>query len=462
MTTVAIVESRTPLARSLATRAGRWLLLCALLLLSVPTLLAQLTFKADNGAITITGYAGTISQLTIPETIDGLPVRSIGNDAFNSRSDLTSVTIPNSVTSIGDQTFYGCTGLTDISVEGANPSLSSVNGVLFNKTQTELIRYPQNRVGAYTLPNSVTSICNQAFNGCKGLTSVSIGNSVTSIGEGAFYNCTGLTSVSIPNSVTSIGTGAFSDNNGLTDLQVDGANPSFSSVNGVLFNKTQTELVQYPAKRAGAYTLPNSVTSIGDFAFSGCTGLTSVSIPNSVTSIGVGAFLNCTGLTSVSIGKSVTSIGNYAFYGCTGLASLSIPNSVTAIGYYAFDRCTGLTGVYFEGDQPASDSSAFGAPTTLYHLPGKTGWGATFSGRPTVLWNPSAPAQDPAFGVRDGKFGFKITGTAGIPVVVEACDSLTEPVWVPVGTNTFAGGSSLFSDPSWASHPSRVYRFRSP
>ena len=157
---------------------------------------------------------------------------------------------------------------------------------------------------------SVTSIGYRAFDGCSGLTSVTIPNSVTSIGSTAFSDCSGLTSVTISNSVTSIGSSAFSGCSGLTSV-----------------------------------TIPNSVTSIGSFAFYGCSGLTSVTIPNSVTSISDGAFNRCSGLTSVTIPNSVTSIDGSAFYGCSGLTSVTIPNSVTTIGEDAFSRCGGLTSV---------------------------------------------------------------------------------------------------------------------
>ena len=215
-----------------------------------------------------------------------------------------------SVTSIGEWAFYGCTGLTSV-----------------------------------TIPGSVTSIGEGAFAYCSGLTSVTIPNSVTSIGICAFEGCSSLTSVTIPGSVTSIGEGAFAYCSGLTSINVASDNSNYCSVDGVLFNKDKTTLIQYPGGKQGAYTIPYSVTSIGQEAFVGCTSLTSVTIPNSVTSIGMGAFYQCSALTSVTIPNSVTSIGKAAFYYCTGLTSVTIPNSVTSIGEAAFYGCTGLTSV---------------------------------------------------------------------------------------------------------------------
>ncbi|MDR2176502.1 MAG: leucine-rich repeat domain-containing protein [Treponema sp.] len=197
------------------------------------------------------------------------------------------------------------------------------------------------------LPASVISIGDYTFSYCTGLTSVTIPGTVTSIGDSAFSGCTGLTSVTIPGTVTSIGERAFFGT-GLTSITVDSANSAYSSENGVLFNKGKTDLIQYPAgKSESSYTIPAGVTSIGDSAFSGCTGLTSVTIPAGVTTIGDRAFADCTALTSVTIPTGVTSIGAWAFSG-TGLTSVTIPAGVTSIGERAFSYCTGLTNVTFE------------------------------------------------------------------------------------------------------------------
>ena len=229
---------------------------------------------------------------------------------------------------------------------------------------------------------SVTGIRSEAFSGRTGLTSVTIPESVTSIGWGAFSGCTGLTSVTIPESVTGIGSQAFSGCSGLQSIVVAENNSSYASLEGVLFNKDKTTLIQCPGKKAGAYmipssvinigeytfqgcggltsiTIPKSVTNIGDAAFSGCTGLTSVTIPESVTSIGWGAFSGCRGLTSVTIPESVTGIGSQAFSGCSGLTSVTIPEAVTSISWRTFSGCTGLTSVTIPESVTSIDSEAF-------------------------------------------------------------------------------------------------------
>ena len=293
-----------------------------------------------------------LTSITIPTG-----VTSIGGGAFRGCSGLTSVTIPNSVTSIGGGAFEDCSGLTSINVASGNTHYSSIDGVLYNYVQDTLMQCPGAKTSV-TIPNRVTSIGVSAFSYCSGLTSVSIPNSVTSIGDAAFYNCSGLTSVTIPNSVTSIGDFAFSGCSGLTSIDVASGNTHYSSIDGVLYNYAQDTLIQYPGAKTSV-TIPSSVTSIGDGAFYGCSGLTSVSIPNSVTSIGGSAFSNCSGLTSVSIGNSVTSIGDDAFSYCSGLTSVTIPNSVTSIGNWAFFYCSGLTSVSIGNSVTSIGVSAF-------------------------------------------------------------------------------------------------------
>jgi hypothetical protein len=192
-----------------------------------------------------------------------------------------------------------------------------------------------------------------------GLTSVTIGDGVTSIGNYAFDGCGALTSVTIPGSVTSIGDFAFNGCSGLTAFTVAESNTVYSAQDGILYNKAKTTIISVPRAISGALTLPNTLTSIGASAFSGCSGLTSVTIPGSVTSIGDYAFSDCRGLTSVTIPGDVTSIGASAFFGCSGLTSVTIPGSVTSIGASAFSGCSGLTSVTIPGSVTSIGASAF-------------------------------------------------------------------------------------------------------
>ena len=184
-----------------------------------------------------------------------------------------------------------------------------------------------------------------------------------------------------------------------------------------------------------------------------------------VTSIGGSAFYRCFCLDSVTIPNSVTSIGNTAFYCCGKLTSVTIPASVTSIGGAAFSTCLSLNSVYFKGNAPSGDTyvSVFTLDSaTVYYLPNSTGWGSSFGGeRQAVLWNPQVQ-PDTTFGVRTNCFGFTFTNAGSPTVVVQACTNLTNPVWIPLATNTLTSGSSYFSDPGWTNFPNRCYRFQMP
>jgi len=277
-----------------------------------------------------------LTSIVIPNS-----VRSIEQWAFSGCSGLTSITIPNSVTSIGDYAFNGCSGLTSMNVESDNPKYDSrdnCNGIIETESNT-LKAGCQNT----TIPNSVTGIGNGAFMSCSGLTSIEIPNSVSSIGSSAFQGCAGLTSIEIPQSVKSIGEDAIMGCYGLTSIIVDAGNPKYDSRNNCnAIIETETNTLKAGCQNT---TIPNGVTIIGHYAFSGYSGLTSITIPNSVTCIEGNAFNYCSGLTSIEIPNSVTSIGGSTFQGCTGLISVTIGNSVTSIGSYAFGDCSGLTSI---------------------------------------------------------------------------------------------------------------------
>ena len=262
----------------------------------------------DDGTVEITDYNGSAKTVDIPEKINGKSVTSIGDCAFRYCTSLKSITIPNSVMEIGSSAFSGCSSLTSI-----------------------------------TILNSVTEIGVYAFKGCTSLTSITIPNSVTNIGDSTFWGCSSLTAIYVA---------------------VD--NKNYTSVNGVLFNKDKTALICYPAgKTDKSYNITNSVTSIGDYAFNGCSSLTSVTIPNSVTEIGGSAFVGCASLKSITIPNSVTSIGDMAFYKCSSLTSITIPDSVTSIGSSAFSDCSKLRSITIPNSVTSIGAWAFNGCTGL-------------------------------------------------------------------------------------------------
>ena len=311
--------------------------------------------NSDGKSVTVTrecffsnspSYPNLEGEVAIPASVKyegtNYSVTTIGEDAFSFCTGLTSVAIPNSVTTIGERAFNGCTGLTSVAIPN---SVTTIGRSAFSGCTG---------LTSVAIPNSVTTIGEHAFSGCTGLTSIVVKNgnpkydsrnncnaiietetntliagcknttipdSVTTIGEGAFNGCTGLTSVAIPNSVTEIGEWAFNGCTGLTSIVVKNGNPKYDSRNNCnAIIETETNTLIAGCKNT---TIPNSVTTIGQWAFSGCTGLTSVNIPNSVTEIGRSAFEDCIGLTSVTIPNSVTVIDGLAFFGCSGLTSIT-------------------------------------------------------------------------------------------------------------------------------------------
>jgi hypothetical protein len=332
---------------------------------------AQFTYTNNpDNTITITGYTGVGGNVTIPTNINGFLVTGIGDWAFYQYGWLlTSITIPNTVTSIGDYAFSGCTSLTNV-----------------------------------TLPKTVISI-----------------------GDGAFSSCWSLISITIPNSVTSIGDQTFGLCTSLTNIDVDTNNSFFSSMDGVLFDKRQTTLIKYPlGDNAGTYTIPNSVTSIRD-----------------------GAFWGCSSLTSVTIGSGVTNIELSAFSQCLSLTSLYFQGNTLAI--------TGCIFVWVGGFPPFEEDD----PVTVYYLPGTLGWSNTFASAPTAVWQPQIQSTATSLGVNRNQFGFNINWASGMAVIVEATTDLAKSSWQPLQTNVLSTGSFSFIDPEGTNYPNRFYRVRS-
>ena len=384
------------------------------------TIPETVTYDGTTYSVTSIGenafsHCRSLTSITIPNS-----VTSIGNSAFSSCSSLTSITIPNSVTSIGNSAFSYCSSLTKTNYTGDIAGWCDIN---FGNTSANPMCYSRDfyindvEIKDLVIPNSVDSIHDYAFFGCSSLTSVTIGNSVTSIGDYAFSDCSSLTSIVIPNSVTTIGNSAFDDCSSLTSIVIPNSvtsigNSAFddcSSLASVTIPNSVTSIGNSAFSSCSSLTsitIPNSVTSIGDYAFFGCSSLTSITIPNSVTSIGENAFEGCSSLTtpiynahcfahmpasfsgaytipegieqiagaafsycrfltSITIPNSVTSIGNSAFEYCRSLASITIPNSVTSIGNAAFRDCTSLTSVTIPNSVKSIGNSAFGRCSSL-------------------------------------------------------------------------------------------------
>lgn len=279
--------------------------------------------EKEDGTIEITDCDDSVISIDIPSAIDGKSVTSIGNNAFYSCKNLVNVTIPDSITSIGNNAFEYCASLKSVLIPGSvksignaafnrckslmnieviknNSNYFSQDGVLFDKNKTKLIQYPiGNKRIAYDIPNGVKSF-----------------------GDCAFDSCSTLKNITIPDSVTSIGWGVFSGSTSLTNIDVSENNLNYSSYEGVLFNKNKTELIKYPiGNERTSYNIPAGVINFGD-VFSDCKNLVNITIPNSVTNIGIGAFWQCANLASITITNSVTSIDNYAFYDCKNLKDI--------------------------------------------------------------------------------------------------------------------------------------------
>jgi BspA type Leucine rich repeat region (6 copies) len=382
----------------LASSCARWAIVATVV--TTVAAQAQFTFTTNNGAITITGYTGPDGVVAIPETITGLPVTAIGNSAFQNQTSVTGLALPSTVTNLADYAFFGCSGL-----------------------------------GNLTIPDSVLTIGNLTFTLCGGLTQVTVGSGLTQIGNQAFDSCGRLTAVCFRGNCPTPGVAVFNAAYKAAVYFLPGTTNWGSTFAGVrtAFWDPQTML---------GYTTNQNTASIS--AYLGAGG--AVLIPDTLNA------------------KPVTSLGNGAFWGCSGLSSVTIPASVTNIDSSALRLCTNLSAVYLKGNPPTlgADTFDFDPNATMYYLPGTTNWGALFGGHPTALWRPQIQTRDPSFGVRTNQFGFPFTWASGRTVVVEVSPAPASQDWSPIATNTLTADSSCFSDGQWANYPKRFYRLRSP
>ena len=388
--------------------------------------LTNVSLGAGTSAIGTGAFYGCakLTSVTLP---NGLC--SIGPNAFANCTQLPAIEIPGGVTNIGASTFTACANLASITVDSGNVTYGSVDGILFDRTRNALVLCPQGKMGDFSIPDGTASIDSQAFQNCNGITNVVMPSSVTNMGQQTFRYCSNLNAVTFSTNLPIIGPSAF----------------------------------MYCGKLTNA-PIPNGVVEIGSFAFCGCSTLSCAIIPDTVTDIEPYAFNGC-GLTSfnLKIGNSVTNIGERAFLACYGLtANVIIPRSVVNIGDYALANLWKIPAFYFEGDPPTIAANTFwNEPNTkAYYLPGASGWTNTFGGLTTVLWNPQPQTSDGGCGFINGQFGFNITGTSDIPIVIWACNDLSISAWIPLQTCNLTNGLIHFSDPQSSQYPTRVYRIR--
>ncbi|MDE5619963.1 MAG: leucine-rich repeat domain-containing protein [Ruminococcus sp.] len=257
---------------------------------------------------------GKSGDYTIPDC-----VTTIGEEAFEWCIKLTSITIPNNVTNIKDRAFYNCSSLMQIKVNSNNQTYCDIDGVLFSKDKKKLILCPNGKSGNYIIPDSVTTIVSRAFKWCLRLTSIVIPKNTTNIEENAFEWC-----------------------NYLTEIKVNNDNQTYCDIDGILFSKDKKSLIFCLRSKSGNYTIPNGVTNINNSAFEWCVRLNNITIPDSVTTIGNHAFECCCNLEGITIPNNVNIIGDKAFYNCISLTDVTIPDSVQHIGNSAFFGCRNL------------------------------------------------------------------------------------------------------------------------
>ena len=351
------------------------------------------------------------TRVVIPLQIGGTPVVEIDNEVFKENALIQKVFILGNIEKIGTRAFYNCENLIYIGVDEHNENYSSIDGVLYNKEETNCICCPRAKLESVTIPDTVTNIESVAFYNCAGLTSIVVNGPVTTIGMSTFYGCSGIdsftfpqtvttignyafydcvnlstftlpdnlisigdfafancecpSSLSIPSTVTNIGESAFYGCFGLARFVLGGENENYSAQNGILYNKDKTVCICCPAGKIGTVALAEGTQTIKKNSFAYCLEITNVTLPNSVTTIGDHAFYTCANLTNITIPDNVTVIERYAFSYCRGLRRVSLPSGLTQIKTRAFNACSSLSNISLPASLTTIGDYAFNGCSAL-------------------------------------------------------------------------------------------------
>jgi hypothetical protein len=475
--------------------------------ITIPTNINGLTVSGIGTQVLFTNT--TVTSLTIPGS-----VTNFANNAFWAALGISTVTLGNGISSVGSNMFSYCTNLSEVTLPSglitintsAFANCRALSNVTIPATVTSIgaWAFEQSGLTNVSIPASVINI-SAAFVDCPSLTNVVLSAGLENMGS-AFADCTNLKSITIPSTVNEWDY-AFQNCTALTNVSMDGltnigiaAFESCTSLGSFTIPASVTQIQAVPLQGnqlygqifQGCANLTNLTIlgnpTIGEFAFSkgafqsvylaggivgsrgfeDCSSLSNLTLGNGVTTIGDFAF-DLSAIGQLTIPDSVTYISDGAFEGCPNLTNVIIGTGLATIEDFAFDEDPKLTSVLFLGNAPAvvngGDQPVFGGdPANVYYLPGTTGWSNTFgtsiyypSGAPTALWNPTIQTGAGSFGVSNGQFGFNVTGTPNIPIVVEACTNLENPVWTPVASAKLTNGTYYFTDSQWTNFPNRYY-----
>jgi len=412
----------------------------------------------------------SLVNVAIPATVSDIGWRAFAFDAYTADANPTNIAVDAgnaSYSSTNGVLFNKSRTLLIQCPGGKTGSYAVPSGV--TTIDNSAFRYCT-LLTSVTLPEGVQEIRSTAFFGCSDMVALSLPSSLTAIRSTAFMNCGSLTNLVISANVTVIEDAAFSGCDSLASITVDGSNTTYASTNGVLFNKAMTLLMQCPGGKTGTFTIPASVTALAERAFITSHGLVGIDVDasNTVFSSVDGVLFSKDGTVLIqcpggkageySVPSNVVSIGERALASCDSLTSVTVPASVTNISGRAFEDGS-FASVYFLGNAPAIDGDIFDGCSDdlrVYVLPGTTGWGAVIGNYTPEPWPPTIMAVGRDAGT--GHLGFQADWAAGMKAVLQVRTNLVTADWQPLYTDTFVNATCYFSDPEWTNHPSWFYR----